>query len=266
MNITVFTSSQPRHMALIEGLAALADVLFACIEVNTLFPGRVEDYYERSEVMQAYFARVIDAERAEFGDPRFLPENVRALPMKMGDLNMLEPAWLRQAIDSELFVVFGASFIRRPLIELLVGRRALNLHMGTSPYYRGTACNFWALYDGKPGYVGATIHLLTEGLDSGPMLCHAMPGPEDARGLGGFALGMRAVRVGINVLVSLVSDSRWRDLQAVAQDRSMEIRYTRNRDFTDQVAADYLSNAPSVEAIEAAIENRDSSRFMALSG
>ena len=266
MNITVFTSSQPRHMALIEGLADLADVLYACMEVNTLFPGRVEDFYKRSEVMQAYFARVIDAERAEFGDPRFLPENVRALPMKMGDLNMLEPTWLRQAMDSELFIVFGASFIRMPLIDPLVERRALNLHMGTSPYYRGTACNFWALYDGKPDYVGATVHLLTRGLDSGPMLCHALPGPQDAKGLDGFALGMRAVRVGIDGLVSLVRDSCWRHLEAVPQERSMEIRYTRNRDFTDQVAAEYLSNVPSAEAIEVAVRNRDSSRFMTLAG
>ena len=46
--------------------------------------------------------------------------------------------------------------------------------MGVSPYYRGNDCNFWALYDDNPHLVGATIHMLTKGLDSGPMLYHAM--------------------------------------------------------------------------------------------
>ena len=46
--------------------------------------------------------------------------------------------------------------------------------MGVSPYYRGADCNFWALYDNNPHYVGATIHLLSKGLDSGPILYHAL--------------------------------------------------------------------------------------------
>lgn len=50
--------------------------------------------------------------------------------------------------------------------------------MGLSPYYRGTDCNFWALYDKKPQYVGATIHLLSKGIDSGPTLYHALSKPE----------------------------------------------------------------------------------------
>ena len=46
--------------------------------------------------------------------------------------------------------------------------------MGISPYYRGTDCNFWAMYDNNPHLVGSTIHLLTKGLDSGPILYHAL--------------------------------------------------------------------------------------------
>ena len=266
MNVTVFTSCQPRHLALIERLAGVAETVYACIEVTTLFPGRVEDFYKRSEVMQGYFGHVIDAERAEFGEPRFLPHNVRALPMKMGDLSILDPESIRSALDSDLIVVFGASFIRRPLVDSLVERRALNLHMGTSPYYRGTACNFWSIYDGKPDYVGATIHLLTRGLDSGPMLCHALPSSADAKGLDGFALGMRAVRVGFDTLVSIIGDGRWRDLEPVPQDRSLEIRYSRSRDFTDEIASAYLARVLTSQEIERAVSRRDVSRFILLDG
>src|SRR5690606_39404976 len=68
---------------------------------------------------------------------------------------------LADALDSDVYVVFGASYIRGPLIDYLVARGAINIHMGVSPYYRGSSCNFWALYDGRPEYVGATIHKLS---------------------------------------------------------------------------------------------------------
>ena len=71
-------------------------------------------------------------------------------------------------------MVFGSSYIKGELVDYLVKQKAINIHMGVSPYYRGCDCNFWALYDNNPHLVGATIHLLSKGLDSGPMLYHAM--------------------------------------------------------------------------------------------
>jgi len=266
MNITVFTSCQPRHLALVERLASVADTAYACLEVNTLFPGQTEDFFRKSEVMKTYFGHVQEAERAEFGSVRFLPENVRTITMKMGDLNALDLSWLRPALQSEVIVVFGASYIRKPLIDVLLARGAINIHMGTSPYYRGSSCNFWALYDGRPDYVGATIHLLSAGLDSGAILCHALPQNREGESLDGFALGMRGVTAAFNTLVSLIKDERWREMKPVAQDKGLELRYTRNRDFTDRVATEYLDRVPAPKEISEALSSRDTNRFMLLEG
>ena len=89
MKITVFTSNQPRHFSLIKSLAEFATEVFAVQECLTLFPGSVADFYQKSDVMQNYFKKVIEAEREIFGDVSFLPENVRALPLRSGDLNFL---------------------------------------------------------------------------------------------------------------------------------------------------------------------------------
>jgi hypothetical protein len=240
MDIAVFTSCQPRHIALLERLAAIADTVYACIEVNTLFPGQTDDFFRASDVMQSYFAQVQAAEFAEFGSHRFLPATVQVLPMKSGDLNGLDLASLKPALDADLTVVFGSSYIKSPLIDPLVERGAFNIHMGTSPYYRGSSCNFWALYDSNPGYVGATIHMLSKGLDSGPMLCHALPVFKTGERLDGFALGMRAVQSAFNVVVELISSQRWKEVELVNQDRSRKLRYSRNSDFTDAVAGEYL--------------------------
>ena len=51
--------------------------------------------------------------------------------------------------------------------------------MGLAPYYRGTDCNFWALFDNNPHLVGATIYNLSTGLDTGKILYHALSNIKD---------------------------------------------------------------------------------------
>lgn len=257
MTITVFTSNQPRHIALIEALAGIASRVHAVQECNTIFPGQVDDFFRKSPVMQDYFSRVIAAESRVFGSPRFLPANVRSMPVKMGDLSRAPLEWFGDALLSDAFVVFGASFIKGALCDALVDRRALNIHMGVSPYYRGSSTNFWAMYDCRPDMVGATIHLLSRGLDSGPMLFHALP---KAEALEPFEFGMRAVKAGHCGVVEYLKSGR--GIDPVVQDKSRELRYTRNGDFTDEVAREYLSRLPSPREMHNATIDRDMTLFL----
>ncbi|MDP3541428.1 MAG: formyltransferase family protein [Elusimicrobiota bacterium] len=255
MKIAVFTSNQPRHLSLIERLASVADEVVAVVECNTVFPGEVQDFYGKTEVMRRYFTRVIAAETTVFGRPRFLPAAVRALPLKMGDLNRLEPAALAPALDADAFIVFGASYIKGALCDALVERGAYNIHMGLSPYYRGSGCNFWALYDGRPDRVGATVHLLTKGLDSGPMVFHAVPAPE---AVDGFELGMRAVEAAHQGLAARLADGSLRSRKPVLQDKALELRSSRYADFTDAVVEEYLGREiPAAEIARALSARRD---------
>jgi hypothetical protein len=237
MKITVFTSNQPRHLALIERLAGLGEIVMAVQECNTVFPGQVADFFRKSDVMRRYFSRVIDAERQVFGAPRFMPAGVRSLALKMGDLSLLQPDDLGAAMEADVFVVFGSSFIKGALCEQLAGRTAFNIHMGMSPWYRGSSCNFWAMYDSRPDLVGATIHKLTAGLDSGPMYCHARPPVEERDP---FVFGMLAVKAAHDALIDGLSSGQLARTTPTPQDRAQQIRYTRNADFTDAVAEEYL--------------------------
>lgn len=246
MRIAVFTSNQPRHIALIETLARVADTVYAVQECVTTFPGQVEDFFRRSDVMRDYFARVQAAEREEFGAVRFLPSRVRSMSLKLGDLSRVGLRDLQPALSADVFVVFGASYIRGPLCDALVARNAINIHMGVSPLYRGSSTNFWALYDERPEYVGATIHKLTKGLDSGPILWHAFPPPAASDP---FTLGMRAVRAAQASVAQRIRERVIETIEPTPQDRGLEMRYTRNADFTDDVAAEYLRRLMSPDQI-----------------
>ena len=85
-----------------------------------MFPGQVNDFYKKSEIMQTYFQNVIQSERNIFGDISFSQNNVRTLSIKSGDLNKLDRNQLSDALQSDVYVVFGASYIKGWLIDFLV--------------------------------------------------------------------------------------------------------------------------------------------------
>ena len=238
MKITIFTSNQIRHNYFINSLAKICDTVYAVQECNTIFPGKVQDFYAKSAVMQEYFKHVIQAESDIYGQIEFTQNNVKTLPIKSGDLNFLDQQALAPALESDLYIVFGASFIKGWLIDYLVEKKALNIHMGVSPYYRGSSCNFWALYDRNPHMVGATIHYLSKGLDSGPILYNVFPHEDFSTP---FHFTMLATLAAQKSLVEKIKSQEIFKMEPHIQDKTMQIRYTKNNEFNDQVAQDFLN-------------------------
>ena len=238
MKITVFTSNKPRHTALVNSLSSISDELFCVQECTTLFPGKIDDFFRKTPLMETYFENVVSAERKLFGLPTFIMGNVRFLSMKKGDLNHLEREVLEDCLHSDAYVIFGASYIKGWLIDHLVANNAINIHMGLSPYYRGSSCNFWALYDDNPHYVGATIHRISKGLDSGPILYHCLP---VFKGEDIFEFTMKSVLVAHSSLVDRIGSGKISNSEEVFRSKSEEIRYTINADFTDTVVESFLA-------------------------
>ena len=255
MIAALFTGNQPRHIALANLLASIADEVYVVQETTSVAPPAAPSEADGSR--SDYFVRMRAAEQRVFGRGGFLEANVRSLAVARSELRHVDLASLSPALDADAIVVFGASFIKPPLVDRLIARGAVNVHMGVSPYYRGAACNFWALYDGRPDLVGATIHLLSERLDAGDILFHAFPPATDTDP---FELGMRAVESAHEGLRQwLVGQTSASDPQA--QDEALEIRYSRGREFTDAIAAEYLGRLPTPALIGASLRARDMSRF-----
>ena len=252
MKITVFTSNQPRHINLVNLISEFAEETYAVLESTTLFPGLIQDFYNSSPTMQEYMIGVRSAEADLFGKSRFVSSRAKTLVMKSADLNYLTQEHLKEALQSDIYVVFGSSFIKGWLIDFLIEKSALNIHMGLSPYYRGTSCNFWAMYDLLPNYVGATIHYLSKGLDSGPMIFHSVPKFENENP---FAFTMKAVKKAQEDLVYFIKNLKQLDTNPIDQNRGLQIRYTRNSDFTDEVAREFLDRKLSRRDLEVLITN-----------
>ena len=239
MKITLFTSNKNRHNYLINLLSKFCDELFVIQECGTIFPGEIPGQYSTSEVMREYFKHVNVAQKKIFGNSYLnnSNKNIKILPMLNGDLNKCSMAFLSDFLKSDLYVVFGSSYIKGQLVDFLVKNKTINIHMGVSPYYRGTDCNFWALYDGNSHLVGATIHMLSKGLDDGPMLYHAMSNIKSNP----FEYTMSTVKSAFHSIVERIKDKSILDIKPVKQDKSREIRYSKKIEFTEKVVKDYFS-------------------------
>ena len=238
MKITVFTSNKKRHNYLINLLSEVSNELYVIQESDTIFPGIVPGHYQVSSTMKKYFEHVNDAQSNLFGNSYVnnKKKNIKILSMISGDLNKCPMNLLSDFLKSDVYVVFGSSYIKGELVDFLVKQKAINIHAGVSPYYRGTDCNFWALYDDNPHLTGATIHLLSKGLDSGPMLYHAMSNLKTNP----YVYTMSTIKSAFHSIAERIKDGSIFTIKPLVQEKAKEVRYTKKSDFTEEVVKEYF--------------------------
>ncbi|WP_428909823.1 formyltransferase family protein [Niallia sp. Krafla_26] len=231
MKVTVFTSNGLRHKYLINSLSKNFDVN-AIIETTS----SVSTNSNVSPILNEYFSYVKSAERNVFGDnTTILANNLKEI--EKGSLSKIDFDQINEFMNSDIFIVFGSSYIKEPLIDFLIDKKCINLHMGLSPFYRGAACNFWAQYDKRYDMIGGTIHYLSKGLDSGDIIksVNLENGSYDR-----FEVGMIAVKKTIDQLNDLILQNKIFNIIPYKQDREREIRYSKIKDFNEDKAKEFL--------------------------
>ncbi len=237
MKITVFTSNQKRHNYLIQILHDVSSELFVVQESDTIFPGQQPGRYPDGPEFEKYFRHVQEAEEKIFNISNLvLRKKTHFLTIGKGDLNKIQLDKISPFLKSDLYIVFGSSYIKGDLVKFLIKNEAINIHMGVSPYYRGTDCNFWALFDEKYDYVGSTIHLLSEGLDSGPMLYHALSEAISDP----FVYTMSTVKSAFKSLKEKIENNSLKKIKPQNQSSAGEIRYSRRKEFDGKIINEFF--------------------------
>ena len=254
MKITIFTSDRLRHKGLIKRLQTVSENISLVIE-SGITHYNVATPSVTSEIMDEYFTHVEEAEIGEFNKDQLPLAELDSIQLPTGQLSHLQYRDLEHVLKSDIYVVYGASYISGWLGDFLIENGAINIHMGLAPYYKGSSCNFWALYDLNPEMVGATIHLLSRKLDGGDVLFHVVPSLLDCNGV--FDIGMKAVSAAQDKLVSVLGNyGRLSYLETSRQDPKKTIRYSKKKDFTDKVVLEFLSRRNDITDIIQTIAER----------
>ncbi|MCP4251676.1 MAG: hypothetical protein GY778_31965 [bacterium] len=209
MRIGILTSNDTRHRYVVNALRAELDVSAVCYQDTGYVPAdtAADAIDERTAAIVAHhFDERRRQEQAYFGHDADAVVDSPTCGVRWVDTKTLNtPATLvfLQSCGVEAVAVYGTGLIKSLLLEAY-GDRMINLHLGLSPYYRGTATNFYPLLNDEPEYVGATIHLIDRGIDSGAIVHHARP--EITADDQPHTVGCTAIQAGVIKLVQALRE------------------------------------------------------------
>lgn len=185
MKTIVLTSTFLRHRYLINEVAAKTDLLGVWQEEKSFEPEQYAGNDDDLKVIREHFAERDASEEQYFADASSLKlGKAKHRVLKSKGINDSAEIRAMAELKPDVALVFGTGILGKEFIEAFDGR-IINIHLGLSPYYRGSGTNFWPLVNREPEYVGATIHYLDAGIDTGPIIAHVRPemktmdGPHD---------------------------------------------------------------------------------------
>ena len=160
--IVIFTGTELRHDR------------FA-LRLQSEFPGLVAAWLQVVPASQGvgFLRRTTPqgpVEQRLFGDEiERLRKAAYVAPTIVQNPNSIEVIASIKALDPYFILTLGGSMYSKALCCSARGL-ALNQHDGWCPEYRGSNTVYWALYHRDLPKVSNTIHILTDGMDSGPIL------------------------------------------------------------------------------------------------
>lgn len=88
--------------------------------------------------------------------------------VEVANINSEEVRLLLKTAAPDLIVLMNAPIIKQHILQ--TARKVINLHMGVCPQYRGSVANQFAVYRRDFSNIGATVHFVDEGVDTGDII------------------------------------------------------------------------------------------------
>ena len=236
MKIVILTSNGLRHKFLANKLSSYVDdtlVISEC-KSNNLAP---TDSKNISDI-DKHFQLRDETEKSFFPNNDFFIS--KTLPIIYKELNFNYVYQIIKQFKPDFMIVFGSYIVKEPLISLLPRGCIINLHLGISPYYRGSGTNFWPFVNDELEYVGSTILHLDSGIDTGDIICHIRPIINVGDNV--HTLGCKIIESSVTSLIKIMKlFDEGKKLNRVKQWNVKE-RYYKTKDFDENALLKYKDN------------------------
>jgi len=249
--VVMLTSNGVRHRWAAARLAKKTNLVGIVSEAKTpvLQSSQVLPESDRV-VIEQHFEERDAVERRMLGTELKFPDT-HVLEVPQGAINTEAVfEWVQQQLP-DVIALYGTSLIKPPILSHYDGR-IINIHLGLSPYYRGSGTNFWPLVYREPEYVGATIHLAVASVDAGGILAQLRPVAEF--GDRAHEMGTKTIMAGFElmpVVLGMYVEGRLKPHgQTLSEgkvfkrkDFNAEAVRMMRRNFESGMMAEYLANA-----------------------
>src|SRR3989344_1720678 len=201
ISLAVLTSNSWRHRYVANRLISAFNVLGAVSEVKrSLNKGKTE---EENEVIKIHTQKREVKEKEFFGgETKFNLPTQKVLNVEYGGINSPEVFEWIKGLRPDYIALFGTGIVKAPLLSYYENK-IINLHLGLSPYYRGSATLFWPLVEGEPECVGVTVHLATDKVDAGSIFVQCRP--EIGEGDNSHDIGFKAIKAGADAFIRAIA-------------------------------------------------------------
>ena len=180
----MITGTHSRHLFVHE---AVLETGFECAAIimdrEDLLPSTPSDISNRDKInFERHFRERYDIESTVYGkiNPELLFDGIPTLRCIPESLNSEDSERFVKNFKPDLVFILGPDLIKDPLLSVLPND-CVNMHLGLSPWYRGSATLFWPFYFLQPQFAGVTFHQITREADAGRVLHQCVPDllPED---------------------------------------------------------------------------------------
>lgn len=216
ISLVVLTSTSNRHKFFLNTLAQHFNILGVVVEEKR--PEQTGETEGEGTTLKKHFDDRRVAEKKYFGEhEEFTVPEGAVLCVPNGESNSEATFEWVKAKNPDFVILFGTSIIRDPLLSYYDGRM-INIHLGLSPYYRGSGTNFWPLVNNEPECVGATIHLAILKVDAGSILAQVRPEVEEEDG--SHDVGCRTIIAGAEAMAICIKKYANQEIIPEPQDLS----------------------------------------------
>jgi methionyl-tRNA formyltransferase len=237
MKLVIFTSNGIRHKYVANTLTKFVDDILIVSECRQNDASDKETEGNLSPIDEHFRKRYL-TEKVMFAGNDVFKGNV--LPLVYKEANLEYTYQVVKEFDPDLMIVFGSSIIKEPLLSLKPNR-FVNLHLGLSPYYRGSGTNFWPFVNKELEYVGSTILHLDSGIDTGDILTHVKPNFEINDDV--HTVGCKVIQESVNVLKKIIEMVKKNtELNRIKQWELSDSKYYKNSDFNEEILNLYKKN------------------------
>ncbi len=189
MKVIFFSGDHYRHLYYFEQLLGYIEPVGVVVENRENMQPSIPDGLSEheKELFFSHFQKRNAIEEEVFGKlSTDIYNKYNPIFVEESELSTDKVAEYVQKCTPDIVMIFGTGMILDPVLSILP-KYSINLHLGLSPWYRGSATLFWPFYNLEPQYAGTTLHLITDKPDAGDIICHAVPTLKNGDSMHGVA-------------------------------------------------------------------------------
>ena len=146
-------------------------------ELAAIISEPTKNYYteqrRQSKDVEKHFQRLSECEKKHF-EKNVFDSSIPIFNVSKDNLN--NPDLVHEIIKfkPDIILLYGTGILKEVWLDAFPNK-IINLHLGLSPFYRGSATLFWPFYFNELQYLGTTIHIASIKVDAGDILMRVLP-------------------------------------------------------------------------------------------